>query len=32
MAIIKETIGKLSMLENNYRQAENELLESFKLY
>ena len=32
MAIIKETSGKLLMLDKNYKAAEIELTEAFKLY
>ena len=32
MAVIKETSGKMLMFEKNYKQAEQELLESFKSY
>lgn len=32
MAVIKETSGKMLMLEKNYKLAEQELLESFKSY
>lgn len=32
MAVIKETSGKMLMFEKNYKQAELELLDSFKSY